>query len=183
MLLSTLLNSDICSSGGGCVLPIFAKQTRGNDCTSIIGALDVSCIDSTCVVHTCKDGFVVSDDETTCLPVLTIESRDTTVGDMSVHAGDLASSGKATSTFPNSVVPREDLSTSGLSLGIVDTALDLNRATLATIIAADDPFPVLLEFYSATHAHSKRGVNPTPVNSTTVYPTTEMEGLVLVDSL
>lgn len=182
MSLSTLLNSDICYSGGGCVLPIFAKQTRGNDCTSIIGALDVSCIDSTCVVHTCKDGFVVSDDETTCLPVLTIESRDTTAGDMSVHGG-LASSGKATPTFPNSVVAREDLSTSRLSLGVVDTALDLNRATLATIIAADDPFPVLLEIYSAAHAHSKRGVNPTPVNSSTVYPATEMEGLVLVDSL
>jgi hypothetical protein len=188
VLLSILLNPDICSPGGGCVLPIFAKQTHGKDCTSIIGALDVSCIDSTCVVHTCKGGFVVSDDETTCLPVLTLESgdttsADTTAEDVSVYAGDLAPSGKAASTFPNSVVPRGDLSTSRLSLGVVDTALNLDRATLATLIAADDPFPVLLEFYTAAHAHSKRGPNPTPIISSAVYPATEMEGLVLADSL
>jgi len=189
VLLSTLLNPDVCSPGGGCVLPIFAKQSRGKDCTSIIGALDLSCIDSTCVVHTCKDGFVVSDDETSCLPVLTLESGNTTsgatiAGDVSAYAGDLVSSGKATPTFPNSVVPRGDLSSSRLSLGVVDTALSLDHATLATLIAADDPFPVLLEYYTAAHAQSKRGDNPTPIISTSaVYPATDMEGLVLVDSL
>ena len=187
MLLSTLLNPDICSPGGGCALPIFAKQTRGKDCTSITGVLDVSCIDSICVIHTCKDGFVVSDDETTCLPVLTLESRDTAagdtiVGDVSVYAGDLAPPGKAVSTFPNSFVARGGLSTSTLSLGPADTVLNLSHETLATLIAADDPFPVLLEYYAA-HAHSKREVNPTPIISNMVYPATEMEGLVLVDGL
>jgi len=188
MLPSILLNLNIYSPGGGCVLPIFAKQTRGKDCTGIIGALDVSCIDSICVVHTCKDGFVVSDDESTCLPVLTLESRDTatggtTTGGVSVHVGDLASSVKATSTFPKSVIPRGALSTSTLSLAAVDTALELDSKTLATIIAADNPFTVLLEAYTAAHANSKRDVNPPPIIPSTVYPATEMGGLVLVDSL
>ena len=188
MLLSTLPNPDICSPGGGCVLPIFAKQTRGKDCTSITGALDVSCIDSTCVVHTCKDGFIVSDDETICLPVLTLESRDraasdTIVGDVSIYAGDMASSGKAASTFPNLFVTRGARSTSTLSLGPADTVLNLSHETLASLIAADDPFPVLLEYYSTNHANSKREVNPAPIISNAVYPATEMEGPVLVEGL
>ena len=188
MLLSTLLNPDICSPGGGCVLPVFAKQTRGKDCTSIIGTLDVSCIDSTCVVHTCKDGFVVSDDETTCLPVLTLESGvaaagDTAAGGTPVYAGDLASLRKAKSTFPNLFVAREDLSTSKLSLGAFKTALTLDHNILATLDAADDPLQILLEAYAAAHPQpqSKRGVNPTPTISSTVNPATEMEGLVLVE--
>ena len=190
MLLSTLLNPDICSLGGGCVLPVLAKQTRGKDCTSITGTLDVSCIDSTCVVHTCKDGFVVSDDETTCLPVLTLESGVTAAGDTtavgaSVYAGDPASSGKAKSTFPNSLVARGDLSTSKLSLGAFKTALTLDHKILASLDTADDPLQILLEVYAAAHAQlqSKREVNPTPTISSTVYPATEMEGLVLVEGL
>ena len=190
MLLSTLLNPDTCSPGGGCVLPVFAKQTRGKDCTSITGTLDVSCIDSTCVVHTCKDGFVVSDDEMTCLPVLSLEGRataagDTTAGGASAYAGDLASSGKAKPAFPNLFAARGDLSTSKLSLGEFKTALTLDHKTLATLDAADDPLQILLEVYAAAHSHpqSKREVDPTPTIPSMVYPATEMEGLVLVEGL
>ena len=123
-----------------------------------------------------------------CLPVLTLKTRDTavgdtSVGDVSVYAGDLASSGKATSTFPNSFVARGGLSTSTLSLGPADTVLNLGPETLATLIAADDPFPALLEYYTTVHGKSKREANTTPIISNTVYPATEMEGLVLVEGL
>lgn len=187
-MLSTLLNPDVCSPGGGCVLPIFAKQKRGKDCTNIIGVLDVSCIDSTCVVHACKDGFVVSHDESTCLPAFTRESGDTTAadtiyGNTSVYASDLAPSVKAASTFATQVAPRDSTSTSTLSLGPADTTLTLNYKDLAAVLDAKDPFTVLAAAYTAAHAHSKRETVSTPIIPSTVYPATGMEGLVLVDSL
>lgn len=182
--LSILLATDIWSPGGGCVLPILAKQKRGKDCTGIIGALDVSCIDSTCVVHTCKDGFVVSDDESTCLPVLTLESRDTTAADtVAGNVSGLAPSVKAASTLAAEVVPREATSTSSLSLGAVNTVFDLDLKTLTTLVAAEDPLAVLVNAYNAAHPHSKREANLTPIAPSAAYSATGMEGLVLVDSL
>ena len=174
----------ICSLGGGCVLPIFAKQKRGQDCTSIVGALDVSCIDSTCVVHTCNDDFVVSDDESTCLPVLTLEGRDTTVaGNAPGHVGNLASSVKATSTFATKAIRRKATSTSTLSLGPADKVFKLDPKILMSLVTADDPFAVLAKAYTAVHGNSKRGTNPIPIVPSIAYASTGMEGLDLVDSL
>lgn len=187
-MLYALLDPDICSPGGGCVLPVFAKQKRGKDCTSIFGALDVSCIDSTCVVHACKDGFVVSDDESTCLPGLTLESRDTAAaddiaGNTFFYASDLASSVKAVSTSATQVVPRGATSTSILSLGPADTVINLDHENLGAILGAKDPFTVLVDAYTAAREHSKRETDPPPIIPSTVYPATGMGGLVLVESL
>jgi hypothetical protein len=184
ILLSNLSNPNICPPGGGCVLPVFAKQKRGTDCTGITGVLDVSCIASTCVVHTCKDGFVVTDDESTCLPVLALQGRDTTTadGNVSSYVGDLVSSVNLASTFDTKVVSRKATSTSTLSLGTADTALKLSPETLASLVAADDPFAVLAKAYTAVHAPSKRESSPTPIISSTIHPVIGIEGLVLVDS-
>jgi hypothetical protein len=171
--------------GGGCVLPVFAKQKRGQDCTAIINALDVSCINSICVVHACRDGFVVSDDESTCLPVLILEGRDTTAadtvaGNVSVDVDGLAPSVGTASTFATKVVPRQTTtSASTLSLGAADTVLDLDPKALVSLLAAADPFAVLTEAYS--RAHSKRETNPIPITPSTSYAATGIEGLVLVD--
>ena len=183
MSLSTLLATDIWSPGGGCVLPLFAKQKRGKDCTGIIGAADISCIDSTCVVHTCKDGFEVSDDESTCLPVLSLGSRDTTFTDsVGGNVSGLAPAEKAASTLATKVFPRGATSTSSLLLGTVDTDLELNVKTLTTLIAAKEPMRVVLDAYTAAHSHSKREANLTPIVPSTVHSTPGMGGLVLVDS-
>lgn len=55
-------------SCGGCVLPLTPYSPLGEDCTSLPGVADVSCLSGQCVVRRCLPGYVVSHDGTGCIP-------------------------------------------------------------------------------------------------------------------
>ncbi|EJU06037.1 hypothetical protein DACRYDRAFT_19364 [Dacryopinax primogenitus] len=56
-------------SCGGCVIPFPGMRPTGQDCTQIPGVSDVSCIQGTCRVSRCAEGFTRSDDGTECVAV------------------------------------------------------------------------------------------------------------------
>ena len=59
-----MLNSLL--SGGGCVLPLTPFSPIGQDCTSLPGVADVSCLSGECVIHRCMSGYSLSRDGTRC---------------------------------------------------------------------------------------------------------------------
>ena len=54
-------------SGGGCVLPLTPFSPIGQDCTTLPGVADVSCLSGECVVHRCMPGYTLSHDGTRCI--------------------------------------------------------------------------------------------------------------------
>ncbi|KAI0029562.1 hypothetical protein K488DRAFT_88599 [Vararia minispora EC-137] len=54
-------------SCGGCVFPLTPYTPVGVDCTAVPGVADVSCMDSSCVVHRCVAGYTRSADSTHCI--------------------------------------------------------------------------------------------------------------------
>ncbi|KAI0247441.1 hypothetical protein BJV78DRAFT_1245779 [Lactifluus subvellereus] len=54
-------------SCGGCVLPLTPYTPIGQDCTSLPGVADVSCLAGECVVHRCMRGYVPARDGTHCV--------------------------------------------------------------------------------------------------------------------
>lgn len=45
------------TTGGGCRFPSNGKK-RGKDCTQIEGVSEAACDDGTCVVHSCRPGYI-----------------------------------------------------------------------------------------------------------------------------
>ncbi|KZO93740.1 hypothetical protein CALVIDRAFT_566221 [Calocera viscosa TUFC12733] len=54
-------------SCGGCVIPFPGMRPTGQDCTQIPGVDDVACIQGTCRVSRCAEGFALSVDGRTCI--------------------------------------------------------------------------------------------------------------------
>lgn len=56
------------SEGGGCAIPLNPSAAPdGEDCTSLPGVSDVSCIRGGCVVHRCMPGYEVSASGASCV--------------------------------------------------------------------------------------------------------------------
>ena len=49
------------------MLPLTPFSPIGQDCTSLPGVADVSCLSGECVVHRCMPGFSLSRDGTGCI--------------------------------------------------------------------------------------------------------------------
>ncbi|KZT62223.1 hypothetical protein CALCODRAFT_505778 [Calocera cornea HHB12733] len=56
-------------SCGGCVIPFPGMRPTGQDCTALPGVSDVACIQGTCRVSRCAEGFTLNEDGTTCVAV------------------------------------------------------------------------------------------------------------------
>jgi len=55
-------------SCGGCVFPLSGRNATGTDCSAILGAANVRCIDSKCAVMSCMAGWNLPEDGQACIP-------------------------------------------------------------------------------------------------------------------
>jgi hypothetical protein len=55
-----------CHAGGGCNIPLHKNSPRGQDCSSIPGVADVSCLNGACRIYECMPGYTISFDQSTC---------------------------------------------------------------------------------------------------------------------
>ncbi|TFK51578.1 hypothetical protein OE88DRAFT_1630100, partial [Heliocybe sulcata] len=62
--IDTRLDLESC---GGCTTPLTKNSPIGTDCSSLPGALDVSCNRGSCFVLRCDAGFTVSSDRSSCV--------------------------------------------------------------------------------------------------------------------
>jgi len=67
-------------SCGGCSIPLHRGSPQGVDCTSLIGAADVSCMDGSCYVQKCTPGYQLAVDSSMCLDDETVK-KFTTIGE------------------------------------------------------------------------------------------------------